>query len=135
MQNERGPLSILSPQSSMLSATEEALALDHVSFTYADSTAPALRDVSLQIRQGEMVVIMGASGAGKSTLVKCLNRVIPAFQNGQFVGEVRVFGKRLTMEKVGELAHTIGMVFQDFEAQLFPLQSATKWCLVWNSLG
>ena len=119
MQNERGPLSVLSPQSSMLSATDEALALDHVSFTYADSTVPALRDVSVQIRQGEMVVIMGASGAGKSTLVKCLNRVIPAFQNGQFVGEVRVFGKRLTMEKVGELAHTIGMVFQDFEAQLF----------------
>ena len=101
------------------SLAEEALALDHVSFTYADSTSPALRDVSLQIRQGEMVVIMGASGAGKSTLVKCLNRVIPAFQNGQFVGEVRVFGKRLTVEKVGELAQTIGMVFQDFEAQLF----------------
>ena len=101
------------------SLAEEALALDHVSFTYADTTIPALRDVSLLIRHGEMVVIMGASGVGKSTLVKCLNRVIPAFQNGQFVGEVRVFGKRLTVEKVGELAQTIGMVFQDFEAQLF----------------
>jgi energy-coupling factor transport system ATP-binding protein len=66
-----------------------------------------------------MVVIMGASGAGKSTLVKCLNRVIPAFQNGEFVGEVRLCGKRLAVEKVGELAQTIGMVFQDFEAQLF----------------
>lgn len=98
---------------------EEALALNQVSFTYADTTVPALREVSLQILQGEMVVIMGASGAGKSTFVKCLNRVIPAFQNGQFVGEVRVCGKRLTVEKVGELAQTIGMVFQDFEAQLF----------------
>lgn len=98
---------------------EEALTLEHVSFTYADTTVPALHDVSLQIRQGEMVVIMGASGAGKSTFVKCLNRVIPAFQHGQFVGEVWVCGKRLTVEKVGELAQTIGMVFQDFEAQLF----------------
>jgi energy-coupling factor transport system ATP-binding protein len=98
---------------------EEALALEQVSFTYADATTPALRDVSLQIRQGELVVIMGASGAGKSTFVKCLNRVIPAFQHGQFIGEVRLFGKRLVTEKVGELAETIGMVFQDFEAQLF----------------
>ncbi|MBM4254921.1 MAG: ABC transporter ATP-binding protein [Deltaproteobacteria bacterium] len=101
------------------SSREEALALDQVSFTYADTTIPALREVSLQIRQGEMVVIMGASGAGKSTLAKCLNRVIPAFQNGQFTGEVRLFDKRLAVEKVGELAETIGMVFQDFEAQLF----------------
>jgi energy-coupling factor transport system ATP-binding protein len=66
-----------------------------------------------------MVVIIGASGAGKSTLVKCLNRVIPGFQAGQLVGEVRLFGRQLVHEKVGELAGTVGMVFQDFEAQLF----------------
>src|SRR5262249_20979533 len=107
MQKEKSLLSVLSPQSSMLSYPE-ALAFERVSFTYADTTAPVLREVSLQIHQGEMVVIMGASGVGKSTLVKCLNRVIPAFQNGQFVGEVRLFGKRLTVEKVGELAQTIG---------------------------
>ena len=66
-----------------------------------------------------MIVIIGASGAGKSTLVKCLNRVIPAFQAGLLTGEVRVFGRVLLHEKVGELAGTVGMVFQDFEAQLF----------------
>ncbi|MGH7964436.1 MAG: ABC transporter ATP-binding protein [Candidatus Binatia bacterium] len=90
-----------------------------VSFTYADAVTPALRRMSLHVKQGELVVIMGASGAGKSTLVKCLNRVIPAFQAGQLTGEVKLFGRLLTVEKVGELAGTIGMVFQDFEAQLF----------------
>lgn len=97
----------------------DAIYLDRVSFTYADAPTPALRNATLQVRQGELVVIMGASGAGKSTLVKCLNRVIPAFQIGQLSGEVRVFGRRLCHEKVGELAGTVGMVFQDFEAQLF----------------
>src|SRR5262249_41208777 len=97
----------------------DAIHLDRVSFTYADAAGPALRGVSLRVRRGEMVVIMGASGAGKSTLVKCLNRVIPAFHNGQLSGEVRLFGRILMQEKVGELAETIGMVFQDFEAQLF----------------
>lgn len=99
--------------------SEEVLRLERLSFTYPDASTPALREVSLTLRQGEMVVIMGASGAGKSTLVKCLNRVIPAFQTGQLTGEVYLFGKRLTHEKVGELAGTVGMVFQDFEAQLF----------------
>jgi energy-coupling factor transporter ATP-binding protein EcfA2 len=109
--------SVLSTQSSALSA--DAIHLDQVSFTYADAITPALRGVSLQVRQEEMIVIIGASGAGKSTLVKCLNRVIPAFQTGQLSGEVRLFGRRLVHEKVGELAGTVGMVFQDFEAQLF----------------
>jgi cobalt transport protein ATP-binding subunit len=97
----------------------DAISLDHVSFTYADATTPALRNISLNVPQGKLMVIMGASGAGKSTLVKCLNRVIPAFHSGQFTGEVRLFGRQLVHEKVGELAGTIGMVFQDFEAQLF----------------
>ncbi len=97
----------------------EALHLERVSFTYPEATTPALRDISLTVRQGEMVVIMGASGAGKSTLVKCLNRVIPAFQTGLLTGDVTLFGQRLTHEKVGALAGTVGMVFQDFEAQLF----------------
>ncbi|NOT53843.1 MAG: ABC transporter ATP-binding protein [Deltaproteobacteria bacterium] len=101
------------------SPTVEALRLERVSFTYPETTTPALRDVSLTVRQGEMVVIMGASGAGKSTLVKCLNRVIPAFQTGHLTGDMFLFGQRLTHEKVGELAGTVGMVFQDFEAQLF----------------
>jgi energy-coupling factor transport system ATP-binding protein len=97
----------------------EALRLERVSFTYPDTTTPALREVSLTVQQGEMVVIMGASGAGKSTLVKCLNRVIPAFQTGHLTGDMSLFGQRLTHEKVGALAGTVGMVFQDFEAQLF----------------
>ncbi len=97
----------------------DAIRLDQVSFTYADAATPALREVSLRVRPGEMIVIIGASGAGKSTLVKCLNRVIPAFQTGQLSGEVRLLGRRLVHEKVGELASTVGMVFQDFEAQLF----------------
>ena len=97
----------------------DAVSLDSVSFTYVDATTPALHNVSLHARAGQMLVIIGASGAGKSTLVKCLNRVIPAFQSGLLTGEVRLFGRLLRHEKVGELAGTVGMVFQDFEAQLF----------------
>jgi energy-coupling factor transport system ATP-binding protein len=102
-----------------LQETKDAICLEQVSFTYAGVGKPALRDISLCVRPGELVVIIGASGAGKSTLVKCLNRVIPAFQPGELSGKVQLFGRTLVYEKVGELAGTVGMVFQDFEAQLF----------------
>lgn len=100
-------------------AADDAICLEHVSFTYADAATPSLQDVSLRVRPGELVVIIGASGSGKSTLVKCLNRVIPAFQTGNLSGTVHLFGHMLVHEKVGEIAGTVGMVFQDFEAQLF----------------
>src|SRR5439155_20738214 len=103
------PIDPIDPMDSM--DPTDAIRLDQVSFTYAEAVAPALRGVSLRVGQGEMLVILGASGAGKSTLVKCLNRIIPAFQSGRLTGEVRLFGRRLVQEKVGELAGTVGMVF------------------------
>src|SRR2546422_11078974 len=97
----------------------DAILLDQVSFTYADAAVPALRNVSLQVRQGELIVIIGASGVGKSTLVKCLNRVIPAFQAGTLTGEVRLFGHRLVHEKGGEMAGGVGLGFQGFWGEMF----------------
>ncbi|MGD0947672.1 MAG: energy-coupling factor transporter ATPase [Candidatus Binatia bacterium] len=98
---------------------EEAVRLRHLSFSYAGHNGPALDDVSLAVQRGEMVVIMGATGAGKTTLAKCLNRVIPAFQPGALSGEIYLFGRALREEGVADLAGRIGLVSQDFEAQLF----------------
>lgn len=98
---------------------EEAIRLDHLSFRYAGQREPALRQVSLRVRRGEMVVIMGATGAGKSTLAKCLNRIVPAFQPGELSGEMALLGRSLSGEGVAEVAGMVGLVSQDFEAQLF----------------
>jgi energy-coupling factor transport system ATP-binding protein len=94
-------------------------ALERVTFTYRDADAPALREADLSLRPGEMIGIIGASGAGKSTLIKCLNRLVPGFEDGEFRGLVYVSGRPLDGRRVCELAPQVGMVFQDFEAQLF----------------
>lgn len=102
-----------------MEASEKFIELRRVSFTYPEASQPALRDLSLDVGRGEMVVVMGATGAGKTTLAKCLNRTIPAFQEGRLEGEIALFGRRLTTEGVGDLAGELALVSQDFEAQLF----------------
>jgi len=101
--------------------TPEAAAatLEDVTFTYHGAERAALRGVSLRLVAGEMIGIMGASGAGKSTLAKCLNRIVPAFEDGHFHGVVRIGGRVLDGARVCDVAATVGMVFQDFESQLF----------------
>ena len=98
---------------------EPVISLREVSFTYRNASQPALRTVSLDIRRGEFVVLMGATGAGKSTLAKCLNCSIPQFQPGTLSGSITVLGRSLIGATVSDLAGKVGLVSQDFEAQLF----------------
>ncbi|HVM98390.1 MAG TPA: ABC transporter ATP-binding protein, partial [Candidatus Acidoferrales bacterium] len=99
--------------------TDEVIRLSGVTFRYCDQALPALCDVSLTVRRGEMVVIMGATGAGKTTLAKCLNRTVPAFQDGELSGGITILGEVMQAQGVSDLAGRVGLVSQDFEAQLF----------------
>jgi energy-coupling factor transport system ATP-binding protein len=90
-----------------------------LSCRYPASARPALDGVSLRFAPGTLTVVMGATGAGKSTLVRCLARLVPCFTTADVTGEIRLGGASIAGRSVGELAGRVGMVFQDFEAQLF----------------
>jgi len=115
--------------------SEIALSLRAVSFTYAGTATPALHGIDLTVRRGELVVVMGATGAGKSTLAKCLNRTIPAFQPGKLAGEITILGRTLHDEGVGDLAGMVGLVSQDFEAQLFATNVVQEITFAMEQLG
>ena len=87
--------------------------------TYAGSTIPALTGVDCDVPAGTLAVVMGATGAGKTTLARCLTNIVPHFLAGEVTGAVRLRGDPIAGLRVAELAGRIGMVFQDFEAQLF----------------
>ncbi|HVN88784.1 MAG TPA: energy-coupling factor transporter ATPase [Candidatus Binataceae bacterium] len=109
--------------------------LAQVSFAYRDTSVAALREIDLALTPGEMVGVMGASGAGKSTLVKCLNRLIPNFEDGDFRGIVRIAGRVIEDTPVCDLAPIVGMVFQDFEAQLFSTNAGLEVAFAMQQIG
>ncbi len=90
-----------------------------VSFTYPRAATPALAEVDFRLAAGEMAVVMGASGAGKTTFARCLNRAVPSYQPGDLRGEFRICGIDRSNADVAALAGVVGLVTQDFEAQLF----------------
>lgn len=106
-----------------------------VSFTYRGSSEPALRDLSLSIARGESVVLMGRTGAGKTTLCYTLNGLIPRKIPGRWDGRILVDGRDTSRRPVWDQAHSVGVLFQDFETQListnllmemaFPLEHAS----------
>ena len=98
-----------------------AIEIEHLTFQYAGAAAPALRDINLTFRRGEIAFLLGPTGAGKSTLYLCLNGLIPNLIAGQMSGRVVVAGMDTAEHGIPELAQKVGLVFQDPEVQIFSL--------------
>ena len=105
---------------------QPAVEIQGLSYRYRGRSEAALKALDLEVGEGEFVVIMGPSGAGKSTLCVTLNGLIPNFLRGRMEGEVLVRGRSTRDGRVGEFAKEVGIVFQDFEAQLFSTNVALE---------
>jgi energy-coupling factor transport system ATP-binding protein len=100
-------------------AANNELILDHVSYKYSPGTAyevTALDDVSLSIKEGEFIGVIGHTGSGKSTLVQHLNGLIKATEGHIYYRGQDIYDKDYDIR---ELRTQVGMVFQYPEHQLF----------------
>ncbi|MFM7584448.1 MAG: ABC transporter ATP-binding protein [Caldilinea sp.] len=91
--------------------------LEHLTYCYPGATHPALKDISLELPEGQLILLIGPSGAGKSTLLRCLNGLVPHFSGGVLSGRVRVAGLDPVAATPQLLSQQVGFVFQDPEAQ------------------
>ncbi len=96
-----------------------AISIENLSFTYRLSDQPSLRNINAEMEEGSFVVIMGQSGAGKSTLCSTFNALVPRFFSGNYQGRVMIKGVDVALHSVAQMSRSVGLVLQDFEAQLF----------------
>ncbi len=99
------------PDTGTLSApTSGDLTLDNVRFTYAGNDKPTINGISMHIKRGEKVALVGFNGAGKSTLIKLLLRLYDPDS-----GTIHYSGKAITDYRLTDYRARFGALFQDFE--------------------
>jgi energy-coupling factor transport system ATP-binding protein len=86
---------------------------ENVSVTYPDTDQAAISDVSFEISEGELVLVIGPTGAGKSTLLKCINGLVPHFTGGRLAGRITVADRDTRTPPPRGLADVVGYVGQD----------------------
>ena len=92
---------------------EELLKIEHVSKNYGENGI--LKDFSLTVHKGEVVVVIGPSGCGKSTLLRCINGLEPIQSGTISLRDEVIDGKA---KNIAAIRQKVGMVFQSYE--LFP---------------
>jgi energy-coupling factor transport system ATP-binding protein len=93
--------------------TSPLVSFRDVTIRYAGAPGPALRSVSFDLDEGELVLVVGRTGAGKSTLLGAVNGTVPHFTGGHLAGRVTVAGHDTRTSRPRDLAEVVGVVRQD----------------------
>lgn len=103
-----------------------AIDLQKISVTTSDSTK-IIDEFSLQVAQGECVVLCGESGCGKTTITRVINGLIPEFYDTlRLEGEVKHFGASINGQTISDIAKNVGSVFQNPKSQFFNLDTSNE---------
>ncbi|MFE3720721.1 ABC transporter ATP-binding protein [Streptomyces cyaneofuscatus] len=89
------------------------ITFDRVTVEYDGAAEPVLREVNLEVEEGELCLVVGHTGVGKSTLLGAVNGLVPHFTGGTLYGTVTVDGRSTADHPPRELADVVGVVGQD----------------------
>ncbi len=100
-------------------ADDVMVSIQHLSKSFGETEV--LRDVNVDVKRGEVVVVLGPSGSGKSTMLRCINLLEKPTGGHIYIEGEEITGSNTNVDKLRE---HVGMVFQQFN--LFPHLSAKK---------
>ena len=112
-----------------------SIKLEHINYIYGEGTAyekHALKDINLEIPDGQFVGIIGHTGSGKSTLIQHLNGLIKATSGVIYYNGENIYAEGYSMK---ELRSHVGLVFQYPEYQLFEADVLSDVCFGPKNLG
>ena len=103
------------------------ISLKNISFSYTDSLDDAvLKDLNLEIRSGECVILAGESGCGKTTISKLINGLIPHYHSGMMKGDVLLGDRNTADMTLVEISKVVGSVFQNPRSQFFNIDTDSE---------
>jgi len=100
---------------------------EDVSFKYSgENNKYILKDINLEIKKGEIVLITGASGCGKTTILRLINGLIPHYYEGDLEGNVTVNDKTVAENSIYSIGRDVGSVFQNPRSQFFNVDTTSE---------
>ncbi|MFZ2113826.1 MAG: ABC transporter ATP-binding protein, partial [Solirubrobacteraceae bacterium] len=112
-----------------------AVAFSQVTYRYPESSEAALREVTLELEQGELCLLASRSGQGKSTLLRAACGLVPHFHGGTFAGSVSVAGMDTREHPPARLGAHVGVLQGDSETQLVMSSVRAELALAMESRG
>ncbi len=101
--------------------------LKNVSFSYEGSERESgIKNVSLEVGSGEVILLCGESGCGKTTVTRLINGLIPHYYDGKMSGEVLIGEQKVNELPLNETSRLVGSVFQNPRSQFFNVNTTSE---------
>lgn len=100
-------------------ARRSVIQFEDVSFEYPGAETESIHHISLDVKEGEFLVLTGGSGCGKTTLTRLINGLAEQFYEGTLKGRVTLLGRSISEYPLYEIGKKVGSIFQDPKSQFF----------------
>ena len=111
------------------------ISIENVTFKHENSDEPSIKNINLQVKKGQCVLLCGPSGSGKTTVTRLVNGLIPQYFDGELNGKVTVGNLDVSKAELYETARGVGSVFQNPRSQFFCVDTTSEMAFGCENMG